>query len=190
MRVRGFDEDGVGRDRQSNATVAFVSRTADHGVGLSSVALPALRSINIDERLMDRFVGVALSHQFAALLAVGVKMVALGRRHELTDLVQASRRQPPLAPASLDGKAVRCLFIWTSELVTALVGVNPEFDRCGLDGAQQLRVDDEKAWVGGRIVVERIVEHCRSLPANSRVTVNFEGASRNDLSASANLGYV
>jgi hypothetical protein len=82
--------------------------------------------------LVDRFVGVALSHQFAALLAVGVKMVALGRRHELTDLFQASRRQPPLAPASLNGKAVRCLFIWTSELVTALMGMNPEFDRCGL----------------------------------------------------------
>jgi hypothetical protein len=84
--------------------------------------------ISCQRGLMDRFVGVALSHQFAALLAVGVKMITFGRRHELTDLVQASRRQPTLPPASLNGKAIRCLFIWTSELVTALVGVNPEFD--------------------------------------------------------------
>jgi len=117
-------------------------------------------------------------------------MIAFGRRHELTDLFQACRCQPALAPASLNSKAVRCLFIRTSELVAALVGMNPEFDRCGLDGAQQLRVDDEKTWVGGRVVVERIVQHCRPLPTDSRVAVDFEGASRNDLSAAADLRYV
>src|SRR5688500_7717149 len=102
------------------------------GVRESANGRRRLGRLSCQRGLVNRFVGVALSHQFAALLAVGVKMVALGRRHELTDLFQASKRQPPLAPASLNGKAVRCLFIWTPELVTALVGMNPEFARCGL----------------------------------------------------------
>jgi hypothetical protein len=70
-----------------------------------------------------------------------VHAVALGRRDEAADLLQTVGFEPALAAAALDGEAVGGLLVGAAELVAALMGVDPQLDRCR-DARQEAWIED------------------------------------------------
>src|SRR5262245_37655369 len=80
--------------------------------------------------LFDGAVGIALAHQLAAVGAGKVHAVALGRRDEPTDLFEALGCQPALPTPALHGKAVGRFLVGSAELMSTLVGVDPQLYRC------------------------------------------------------------
>lgn len=77
--------------------------------------------------LPDAPVLEALAHHFTAPRPGKVHHRALCGAYERADLLQPVTVQPTIAAAALNGEAVRFGLVGPAVLVTAFVGVDPEF---------------------------------------------------------------
>ncbi len=78
--------------------------------------------------------------------------VAFGRGDEVADFIKTGRRQPAVAAAALNRKAVSGLLIGPTKLVSAFMRENPLLHGCR-DTSEQLGVHDQEAGVSGAVVV-------------------------------------
>ena len=115
--------------------------------------------------------------------------VAFGRRNKVTDLVEAFGRQPAIAAAPLHGKTIGRLFVRPSELVAALVRENPLL-YWRRNFVEQARVHNEKAGIRRTVIIEGVVNDCRSLSAQLLAAIKLEFAWIKNLRVATNLRHV
>ena len=140
-------------------------------------------------RLMYRWIAIAAAHGFAAVRSCKVHVVALSHGDEVTHLIQPVLGEPSFAAAPLDAKAVGGLLVGTAKLMSAFMRIDPQTHGKG-QLAEQLRIQNDEAWVCGAIVVETVIENGRTRPALNLVAVDFELSDRHQLRRSVRVANI